>query len=80
MQDIEEKFWLNVTITPTCWLWSGNLNFKVNNNRTIQAAKAAYVWTYGQIRDGRDVRVTCKTRNCVNPAHLKTVKKAPTIS
>lgn len=67
-----------------CWVWlsgksdSGYGTFWVGGRggRKVQAHRFAYELTVGPIPDGLQIDHLCKTRDCVNPAHLEPVTPA----
>ena len=65
---------------PTsCWLWRGAKNgwgygyFNQGKGKTIPAHRFAYKLYVGEIRRGLTIDHLCRTRLCVNPAHLEPV-------
>lgn len=67
-----------------CWLWTGHLDrygygqISVNNHRE-KAHRASFVAFMGAIPDGLVIDHLCRTRHCVNPAHLEPVAFAENI-
>lgn len=67
-----------------CWLWQGCLdasgygNVQINN-KMLKAHRVAYAWEFGEIPANMQLDHLCKTRNCVNPAHLEVVTQAENI-
>lgn len=57
-----------------CTLWLGAVNTKGYGalNSTL-AHRVAYAEAFGPIPDGMEVNHRCRTRCCVNPAHLEAV-------
>lgn len=43
--------------------------------KTRYVHRLVYVWLVGEIPDRFDIDHLCKTRNCVNPAHLEAVSR-----
>jgi hypothetical protein len=75
-----ERFWDNVRITSTCWLWTGSHNEfgygqmagRVNGNRTMILAHR-YSWelhNHCPIPNDLCVLHKCDIPACVNPKHL----------
>ncbi len=61
-----------------CVLWIGNVSHggygQVNiNKRQTYAHRAAYECRYGPIPEGLQLDHLCRTRCCINPAHLEPV-------
>lgn len=64
-----------------CWLWSGYLHkngyatMKLGDGsgRGMMAHRVSYICFAGEIPDGKVLDHKCKTRCCVNPAHLEPV-------
>lgn len=72
---VEQRFWAKVRKTDTCWLWQGTLakgygQFRVDNNRVVQAHRLAWELTYGPIPAGLLVPHHCDNPPCVWPGHL----------
>lgn len=64
-----------------CWIWIRSLSpdgygWASFNNRTYQAHRLAYRLCKGDIPDGHHLDHLCRTRQCVNPAHLEPVTPA----
>ncbi|CAB4896247.1 unannotated protein [freshwater metagenome] len=64
--------------TP-CWVWQGatkptgygQVRFE---GRTLQAHRAVFVDTHGEIPQGLELDHLCHVRSCCNPAHLEPVR------
>lgn len=79
----EQRFWLKVNKTDTCWLWTAAINpktgygqFARRHGEGIDAHRFSYELAHGAIPEGHDVHHTCHVRACVNPAHLEAVTRA----
>lgn len=68
-----------------CWLWPlsttktgyGQLGWQVSGRRShVLAHRVAYALYCGPIPDGMTVDHLCRTRACVNPAHLRLLTNA----
>lgn len=61
----------------TCWKWTSSLMHGYGRFRLagvkIRAHRFAYVTSVGPIPDGLVLDHLCRTRSCVNPAHLEPV-------
>lgn len=74
----EERFWMKVHKTETCWLWTANKTgggygrFKVTQ-RTYPAHRWAYEAAGHVIPVSKQLDHLCRNRACVNPAHLEIV-------
>lgn len=70
----EERFWLKVRKTETCWLWQDKCSpygkFGVGTGPKYRAHRLAYALAYGVFDWALLVCHTCDTPACVNPAHL----------
>lgn len=65
-----------------CWLWLGGLSegygrFRgtINGKLCRPAHRFAFLATGGEIPEGFVLDHTCRTKSCVNPAHLRAVTK-----
>jgi hypothetical protein len=78
VQDLtpEERFWLKVDRTGSCWLWTAGKRgdgygaFQVESRRQIGAHRYSYEIHHGPIPDDMVVMHACDVPLCVNPAHL----------
>lgn len=74
----EERFWAKVNKTETCWLWTAQIDadgyghFRWDGKRGA-AHRFAYEYFIGPIPNGLQLDHLCRTRACVNPAHLEPV-------
>jgi hypothetical protein len=79
----DDRFLSHVSITNTCWNWTGHLNWgygifsigsRTDKSRTrIPAHRFAYIKAKGTIPKGLVIDHLCRNRRCVNPAHLEAV-------
>lgn len=75
---LEERFWIKVNKTETCWLWTAFLDnkgygkFQVGK-QSQRAHRFSYELLVEPIPQGLQIDHLCKIRNCVNPAHLEAV-------
>lgn len=71
------RFWLNVApgrADDECWLWEGVLDKDgYGLLRNLRAHRVAYELERGPIPPGLDLDHLCRSRACVNPAHLEPV-------
>lgn len=76
-----ERFERYALKTQTCWLWQGEVGsngygrIKVKG-RNIGAHRFSYQEFVGDIPDDFVVHHVCRTRNCVNPAHLQATSQS----
>lgn len=78
---LPSRFWSKVVPEPNsgCWLWSGALNsggygcFNFGGSKGRGAHRVAYQVLVGEIPAGLHLDHLCRTRCCVNPAHLEPV-------
>jgi hypothetical protein len=74
----EDRFWDNVFVTESCWLWLGAKDtygygqFSVGG-RLVLVHKWAYVRWRGSVPLGKELDHLCRVRRCVNPTHLQAV-------
>lgn len=79
-RDPESRFEARVQKTDTCWLWTGGRDssgygsFKADG-RTYGAHRWAYLRWVGAIDADLELDHLCRTRRCVNPAHLEPVTR-----
>lgn len=80
MKTSEERFWERVSRDAGggCWLWTGRLSragYGVfwHDGKDRRAHRFAYEFLVGPIPDGLTLDHLCRTRSCVNPAHLEPV-------
>ena len=69
----QERFWVKVNKTPTCWLWIGALSRGYGRFGMSPAHRIAYGWLVGDIPEGLELDHLCCVKACVNPAHLEAV-------
>lgn len=77
---MSERFWSKVNKTESCWLWEayvtqagyGQTHFE---GKLQYAHRVAYSLTKGNIPKDMTIDHLCKTRACVNPAHLEVVTR-----
>lgn len=72
-----------------CWLWSGRIAWTgygmakhrdVGQSKTARVAhRVAYETLVGPVPDGLVLDHLCRTRSCVNPAHLEPVTHAENV-
>lgn len=85
---IEERFWVKVNKTETCWLWAGATNgvgYGVigrggRGSGNAYAHRLSYEWAKGPIPEGLDLDHLCRNRACVNPDHLEPVTRSVNLS
>jgi hypothetical protein len=76
-----ERFWRAVEVTSEdgCWLWTrsptsgGYGQFRDGSGRTVHAHRVAYRLLVGPVPTGLVLDHLCRTKLCVNPAHLEPV-------
>lgn len=74
---MEERFWSKVNKTSECWLWTGACDKKGHGRvsikgKTMFAHRVSWLLAGNTIPEELIVRHKCRSRNCVNPAHLET--------
>ena len=79
------RFWEKVALDPNgCWVWTGATNDggygQLRTDGVTQYAhRLAYETFVGPIPDGLQIDHLCRTRLCVNPAHLEAVTQRENI-
>jgi hypothetical protein len=83
-QDVE-RFWVKVDrkAPDQCWLWLGghsnegygqfSQSHGFEKRRTLLAHRVSYDLLVGSVPTGLHLDHLCRTRGCVNPAHLEPV-------
>lgn len=73
----EQRFWMKVRKTDSCWLWTAAINggtgygqFARRHGEGVDAHRFSYELAHGSIPEGHDVHHTCHVRHCVRPSHL----------
>jgi len=72
----EQRFWSKVNKTDDCWLWTGYCNTFGHgvigmNNKLPFVHRLSWIFAGNTIPDGHVVRHKCRSKNCLNPAHLE---------
>jgi len=76
----EDRFWAKVQKTESCWLWTADTTWngygriKINH-RKILAHRFSYEIHKESIPEKMVIDHICRTRNCVNPSHLRVVTR-----
>lgn len=76
-----DRFWAKVDrgADDACWLWTGCITsrgygqIRNETDRRVVAHRVAYELLVGPIPEGLTLDHLCRTRACVNPAHLDPV-------
>jgi len=58
-----------------CWKWGGRAAFTLKVDGKLLSSslrRIAYVAFKGEIPEYHEVKMTCKNKDCVNPAHMET--------
>lgn len=78
----EKRFWSSVYIRAPhkCWIWMksctdgyGQFVAIEGGHKRWRAHRYAWILEHGEIPDGLVLDHICRTRACVNPAHLRVV-------
>lgn len=72
------RFWAKVSVTPNCWEWSaaldadgyGRVSAGSRGAGMLQAHRASWCLTFGDVPEGQSVLHRCDNRRCVRPGHL----------
>lgn len=76
----EHLFWRKVEFSDDCWLWTAGVNeagygrFHTGGTpKVMYAHRYSYQLANGPIPEGMEINHVCRTRACVNPAHLQLI-------
>lgn len=81
---ITERWWAKFERDPDtgCWLWTAAIDettgygrFHIAPGNMGYAHRFSWELLVGPIPDGLDIDHLCRTRRCVNPAHLEPVTR-----
>ncbi len=79
---LSDRFWNKTTPEPNsgCWLWMGSTDAggygQIRIDRRLHTAHIiSYVTLVGEYNRALDLDHKCRTRLCVNPAHLEPVTR-----
>lgn len=72
----EQRFEQRVHRTDTCWVWTGRktedgYGLFHQDGKQRRAHRVAYERAHGPIPEGALIDHICRTRDCVNPEHLR---------
>ncbi len=76
---LPDRFWDKCSPEPMsgCWLWTSNIHDGYGrikaDGQTKQAHRFSYEHLVGPVPAGLQLDHLCRTRSCVNPAHLEAV-------
>lgn len=78
---MRRTLWQKVTITETCWLWTGGrdrLSYgrQPSGRTSVTAHRLVYELLIGPVPDGLELDHLCRIRHCVRPDHLEPVTHA----
>lgn len=73
----DQRFWAKVAKTDACWLWTAAKDQYGYGLFSSTSKMGAHRWAYerlvGPIPKGLVIDHLCRTRACVNPAHMEAV-------
>lgn len=81
--DPKIRFWYNVEVTDTCWLWKGSCSRGYGqifvDGKVWKVHRYAYELLVGPIPEGCTIDHVwangCRNKTCVRPAHLEPVSQ-----
>ena len=74
-----DRFFRKFTLSDGCWVWkdvpskNGGYGYLKVAGSMVSAHRFSYEIHVGPVPDGLELDHTCRTRMCVNPAHLEPV-------
>lgn len=76
--ELVERIHSRIQFTEDCWFWTGNQNPKgygliFFKHSSFLAHRVMYTLHKGEIPEELVIDHLCRTRNCVNPSHLRTL-------
>lgn len=82
VRPVAERFWAKVDKNAPngCWLWTAGCSpdgyglFHFDERTGANAHRVAYQLLVGEIPAGFHLHHVCRTRRCVNPAHLEPIE------
>lgn len=82
--NIYERFWSKVDISGDCWLWTAYTRHDGYGTFMIDrvpepAHRFAWECVNEKVPSGITLDHLCRTRNCVNPAHLEIVTRGENV-
>ena len=78
---LPERFWSKCAPDPStgCWIWSAAKSADGYGRFSFDGGQLAHRFSFllanGAVPGGRELDHLCRTRHCVNPAHLEAVTK-----
>lgn len=78
-EQIADRFWSKVEISPSCWMWMGKLDrhgygkFSITHDKHVFAHRLAFELMRSVIPNGLELDHLCRNPKCVNPDHLRIV-------
>lgn len=83
----EARFWVKVTKTDDCWLWTGakhelgygRFRLDAKAKLTVPSHRYAYTLLVGPIPEGMVLDHLCRNPSCVNPSHLEPVTQGENV-
>lgn len=78
MKPVRDRFMEKVKVAGECWLWQSSLDHKGYGRFYVDGRNTlAHRWIYeqdkGAVPAGLVIDHLCRTRHCVNPAHMEVV-------
>jgi hypothetical protein len=85
---LPERFWNKVTMTDTCWLWTGANTGRERTHpygvvwdgaKRVKAHRWAFMAAGGRLDGGMEPDHLCRRSLCVRPSHMEAVTRTENV-